>query len=66
MEDFENARVVAFLAIHMYMWMNYQPNYTTYWKNEGPIFYYPIILIIMIIEWFVDVQKYLHITHLAT
>jgi hypothetical protein len=66
MEDFESARVVAFLSIHMYMWMNYQPNYKTCWENEGPIFYYPIISIIMIIGWFIDFQKCLHITNLAT
>jgi hypothetical protein len=48
------------------MGMKKQPNYKTYWENEGTIFHCPIISNIMTRERFIQLRRCLYITNLGT
>jgi hypothetical protein len=41
------AELKAFLVIHMYMGMKWQPSIQTYWENVGSIFHFSTISNIM-------------------
>jgi hypothetical protein len=65
-KNWENLTVLelkAFLAIHMYMGMKWQPNIQSYWEKEGSLFHCPIISSIISRDRFCALRRCLHITN---
>ena len=55
----------AFLAIHIYMGLQKQPNITSYWNKEGSIFCCPMISNVMTMHRFKLLQRCMHLTNPA-
>ena len=55
------AGLKAFLIVYIYMDLKKQPNINMYWEKEGSIFYYHLILDIMTIDCFKQLQRCMHL-----
>jgi hypothetical protein len=55
----------AFIAIHIYMGIKWQPNMKVYWHRQVSFFHCPIISNIMTRERFTEIRRCLHITNSA-